>query len=356
MLNIDILGGVGEYGRNCFYIENRGQALLLDCGIMKNAEQTPPNLTPAHIKKLQAVFISHSHIDHVGALPLLKKMGYSGQVLMSHRTAQQLRQPLPNLHTFHPDSIGKWIKVNDCIAFQWGYSGHLIGSVWYKIQFFDELLFFSGDYVVDSYLLKATLPEEDGTVYDVAFIDSGHIEKCIDNLEVLQQLAAYIEAHPNHAIIFPSSFSGKTVDMITYLSEHTSRAIRVDTKLQTLLEQYNEDPENLRPSKKVLPLRHQHLTDSDHTLYFVMEQDDARLEELAKKYPTAIVIQTGYAHPSLKRKDLNRPATEFFYKTHPDYRDLMKLSQCIHARQTVYFHSTHTNLATTFKKEEINYG
>ena len=35
MLSFEILGGVGEYGRNCFYIENHGQGILLDCGIMK---------------------------------------------------------------------------------------------------------------------------------------------------------------------------------------------------------------------------------------------------------------------------------------------------------------------------------
>ena len=122
------------------------------------------------------------------------------------------------------------------------------------------------------------------------------------------------------------------------------------------MEQYDEEPENIWPNKEVLPIRHRLQTDNDNMLYFVMEQDEARLEELAKKYPTAIFIQTGYSHPSLNRNVLNRTAMEFFYKTHPDYQDLMTLSQCIPARQTIYFHSTHTNLATTFKKEEINYG
>lgn len=353
MLSFEILGGVGEYGRNCFYIENHGQAILLDCGIMKNAQKTPPNITPNHIEKLVAVFISHSHIDHVGALPLLQKMDYTGQVLMSHRTAQQLPLPLPQVRAFHPDTIGNWIEVNDYLAFQWGYSGHLIGSVWYKIRFFDEMIFFSGDYVVDSYLLKATLPEEDGTVYDVAFIDSGHVEKCIHNLEVLQQLATYVKAHPNRSIIFPSSFSGKTVDIMSYLSEHTTRAISVDAKLQTLLEHYDENPENIWPNKAVPQVCHKQKPDSHHALYFVSEQDEAQLEELAKAYPTAIFVHTGYSRHSCNPSILKHLSEEFFYKTHPDYRDIVALSQRIRARQTIYFHSTHTNLATTFPKEEL---
>ncbi|KPN95245.1 MBL fold metallo-hydrolase [Lysinibacillus sp. ZYM-1] len=356
MLNIEILGGVGEYGRNCFYIENHGKAILLDCGVMKNSQKTPPDLTPEHVEKLGAVFISHSHIDHVGALPLLEKMGYTGPVLMSHRTAQQLLQPIPHIRTFHPDSRGTWIRVNACLAFQWGYSGHLIGSVWYKIQFFDKMLFFSGDYVSDSYLLKATLPEEDGTIYDVAFIDSGHVEKCIDNREVLQKLLNYVNIHPDSPFVFPSSFSGKTVDIVTYLAQQTSRAICVDAELQSLFKQYEEEPENIWPHRLVLQVGHKQCSDSNHALYFVREQDEVRLEELAKEYPTAIFIPTGYSRQSFKQDVWNQPAKEFFYKTHPDYQDIISLSQSIHSRQTIYFHSPHTNLETTFQKEEVNNG
>ena len=124
-------------------------------------------------------------------------------------------------------------------------------------------------------MLKATLPEADGTAYDVAFIDSGHVEKCIHNLGVLQQLATYVKAHPNRSIIFPSSFSGKTVDIMSYLSEHTTRAISVDAKLQTLLEHYDEDPENIWPNKAVLQVRHKQKRTV--TMHFILSQSRMRL-------------------------------------------------------------------------------
>lgn len=356
MFKIEILGGVGEYGRNCFYIENQGKAILLDCGVMKNSQKTPPTIALNHVEKLKAVFISHSHIDHVGALPLLEEMGYKGPVLMSHKTSQQLQHPISHIRTFHPDSRGTWIRVNDYLAFQWGYSGHLIGSVWYKINFFEKTIFFSGDYVRDSYLLKASLPVEDGTIYDVAFIDCGHIEKNIDNHEVLRNLATYVNEHPNNAFIFPSSFSGKTVDIVTYLAQQTSRAICIDTKLQSLFKQYEEEPENIWPHRMTLQVGHKQCSGNGHTLYFVREQDEARLEELAKEHPTAIFIETGYSRPSFNQHVLTQPSKEFFYKTHPDYQDTISLSQSIHARQTIYFHSPHTNLETTIQKEEVNNG
>jgi hypothetical protein len=353
MLNVEILGGVGEYGRNCFFIENNGHAILLDCGVMNNRQKTPPNLTQAHVAKVDAVFISHSHTDHVGALPLLETWGYTGPIIMSEMTAQQLKQPCQHTRTFQPESIGKWLVVSNCLAFQWGYSGHLIGSVWYKIRFFEEVIFYSGDYVVDSFLLKAELPIEDETVYDVAIIDSGHVEKSINNLEVLQQMTEYVHANPGCPIIFPSSFSGKTVDIATYLFQHTTRSICIHDNLLSLFENYYEQPENLLPTKTILPsFKRQCLiktTDSESPIYFVPERDETKLEELLHKKSNAIVIFTGYWNKGKYSMQFRRNQhKEFFYKTHPDYHDIITLSKKIHAQKTIYFHSSLTTKETTF--------
>ncbi|MFJ8511936.1 MBL fold metallo-hydrolase [Lysinibacillus xylanilyticus] len=361
MLNVEILGGVGEYGRNCFFIENNGHAILLDCGVMNNRQKTPPNLTRAHVAKVDAVFISHSHTDHVGALPLLETLGYTGPIIMSKMTAQQLKQPCKHTRTFKPESIGKWLVVSNCLAFQWGYSGHLIGSVWYKIRFFEEVIFYSGDYVVDSFLLKAELPREDGTVYDVAIIDSGHVEKRINNLEVLQQITEYIHANPGCPIIFPSSFSGKTADIATYLFQHTTRAVRVDHDLLSLFDNYDKAPENLLATKTLLQqFKLECLakkTESENAIYFIPERDEAKLVELLNNKSTAIVIFTGYRNKGEYRMRFSKNQyKDFFYKTHPDYHDVIALSQKIHAHKTIYFHSSLTNSETTFlqlQKEEI---
>ena len=350
MLNIEILGGVGEYGRNCFFIEKEGRAILLDCGVMNNPQKTLPNLTEAHVAKLEAVFISHSHIDHVGAIPLLEKWGYKEPIIMSDMTAQQLKLAFPNISIFHPESNGEWIIVNKDVAYQWGYSGHLIGSVWYKIRFLEKMLFYTGDYVVDSYLLKATLPVEDGTIYDVAFIDSGHVEKQINNIQTLQQIMEYISAHPEQSFIFPSSFSGKTVDIAAYLHQHTHKTLHIDQDFVSLFEQYDKATENLL-NTNIPSVKQQCLSKSASLgdVYFVPDRDKSRLLELLQKIPKAIVIFTGYWHKN--NYEMIFPKTqykEFFYKTHPDYHDILTLSKKIHAQTTIYFHSSFTNIETTF--------
>ena len=353
MLNIEILGGVGEYGRNCFYLEKNGRAILLDCGVMNNDEKTVPNLTPAHVAKLDAVFISHSHIDHVGALPLLAHWGYKGQFYMSEMTAKQLQHAYKNITTFQQASMGIWLTINTHLSFQWGYSGHLIGSVWYSIRFLGEVIFFSGDYVMDSYLLKASLPKGDIGKFDVAFIDSGHIEKSVQNEEVLQQIADYICTNDGRPIVFPSSFSGKTADIACYLFEHTTKNVCINQELFSLFEDYYDAPENLVSSSILSSsFRSECLKEKivgGNAIYFVPERNEGTISRYLRDFPSAVVIVTGYVNQGSYMNQLAPDQIKhFFYKTHPDFQDISRLSQHIKAHKTIYFHSSLTNEETTF--------
>lgn len=273
---------------------------------------------------------------------------------MSKMTAKQLKQSYEHTKVFHPESIDSWLSINESIEFQWGYSGHLIGSVWYKIRFLGKQIFFSGDYVVDSYLLKASLPLEDGLVYDVALIDSGHVEKQINNLDVLQQITDFINTNQKCPIIFPSSFSGKTADIATYLFRYTNRKVSVDKELYSFFEDYNDAPENLVPTRYETVLKSfnrdclKEEVVSENSIYFVRERDERRIEQLLKEHPTAIVIYTGYLKKEGFVKQIEKEQVEqFFYKTHPDYDDIVELSQKISAKEIIYFHSKLTNRGTT---------
>ena len=91
-LRITCLGGVQEVGRSCFLIQTRESNVLLDCGINPGAgrpfEAFPRFDIPAfEVDSLDAVIISHSHLDHCGLLPFLYKYGYDGPVYCSAPTS-----------------------------------------------------------------------------------------------------------------------------------------------------------------------------------------------------------------------------------------------------------------------------
>ena len=53
-----IAGGVGEHGRNCFFVKTERISFLVDCGKMAGAAQPYPNLSPEQIQSLQYVFLT----------------------------------------------------------------------------------------------------------------------------------------------------------------------------------------------------------------------------------------------------------------------------------------------------------
>jgi len=91
-IRITALGGFQEVGRSAILVQTRESHVLLDCGI--NPGSTNPleafprlDIPQFDLDLLDAVVISHSHLDHCGFLPFLFKYGYDGPVYCSAPTS-----------------------------------------------------------------------------------------------------------------------------------------------------------------------------------------------------------------------------------------------------------------------------
>ena len=90
-VTIKTLGAFQEVGRSCLLIETSESKVLLDCGIhpgTRNTWDAFPRLDWADISPgdLDAIIISHSHLDHMGFLPAMFKYGYDGPVYCTEPT------------------------------------------------------------------------------------------------------------------------------------------------------------------------------------------------------------------------------------------------------------------------------
>jgi KH/beta-lactamase-domain protein len=91
-VRLTALGGFREVGRSSILVQTRESNVLLDCGINPGST-TPPNSFPRldmpqfDLDALDAVVISHAHLDHCGFLPFLFKYGYDGPVYCSAPTS-----------------------------------------------------------------------------------------------------------------------------------------------------------------------------------------------------------------------------------------------------------------------------
>ena len=99
------LGGFAEIGRSAILLSTQESKILLDCGLnlcAKEPSEIYPRLdiTGIEMNELDAVVLSHAHLDHSGFLPALFKYGYSGPVYCSEPT-------LPLMCLLHREYIRK---------------------------------------------------------------------------------------------------------------------------------------------------------------------------------------------------------------------------------------------------------
>ena len=91
-VRITALGGFQEVGRSAILLQTRESSVLLDCGINPGSsrpfEAFPRLDNPAfELESLDAVVVSHAHLDHCGLIPFLYKYGYDGPIYCSAPTS-----------------------------------------------------------------------------------------------------------------------------------------------------------------------------------------------------------------------------------------------------------------------------
>jgi len=82
-IRVTYLGGARQVGRSCLFLQTPESRVLLDCGInVASDNEAYPMLEAPEFKidELDAVVVTHAHLDHSGLVPWLFKMGYRGPV------------------------------------------------------------------------------------------------------------------------------------------------------------------------------------------------------------------------------------------------------------------------------------
>ncbi|MEK7195479.1 MAG: MBL fold metallo-hydrolase, partial [Patescibacteria group bacterium] len=82
-------GGAGTVTGSNYLLESGDQRILVDCGLSQGsnyAERRNFDPFPYDPKDINAVFITHSHIDHIGRIPKLYKDGFRGSIYSTPAT------------------------------------------------------------------------------------------------------------------------------------------------------------------------------------------------------------------------------------------------------------------------------
>lgn len=183
MAKITFIGAAGVVTGSKHLLEtDAGTRVLLDCGLYQGLPElternwTPPPVDPVH---LDAVLLSHGHLDHCGYLPALVHQGFAGPIYCTSATAdvtelvlrdsaglqedeaqRAARHPERGLHTtplYTTDDVEKALPLfshveygptcSDLrgVTFRFSDAGHILGSEIMEIGFENKTLVFTGD-------------------------------------------------------------------------------------------------------------------------------------------------------------------------------------------------------------------
>jgi hypothetical protein len=175
-VRITTLGGSREVGRSCFLLQTPESRILLDCGVnVASDDRAFPHLEAPEVRlpELDAVVVSHAHLDHMGFVPYLYKYGFEGPVYCTTPTrdlavllqldyvdiAECEDKPLPynkkDIRNFVQHTIpldyGDVTDISPDIKITLHNAGHILGSSIVHIHIGDGMynMAYSGDVKFD---------------------------------------------------------------------------------------------------------------------------------------------------------------------------------------------------------------
>jgi metallo-beta-lactamase family protein len=259
-MRLTFLGASGMVTGSSYLLEAGGRKILVDCGMFQGSKATealnrrPFRFEPAAI---DAVLLTHAHIDHSGLLPKLCKQGYKGNIYATHATTDLCRIMLPDsahiqefeaeilgrkgrragkapleplytvddaytcLKNFAPLPYGKKIEITPEVAVSFNDAGHILGSsiieIWIAENGQTTKLVFSGDLgQPDQPLIKDPSPIE---AADYIVMESTYGNRNHEQYDKGEALAAIINDTVARGgnIVIPAFAVGRTQTIIYYL-------------------------------------------------------------------------------------------------------------------------------------------
>ena len=251
-MKLTVLGGTGTVTGSKYLVEHGGRRVLVDCGLfqgLKNLRLRNWAALPIDPASIDAVVLTHAHIDHSGYVPRLMAQGFRGRVHATPATTALCALLLPdsghlqeedarfaNRHGFskHDPALPLYTEADARraaehfeshdlgVAFEpipglhvhFNPAGHILGAASAMVRSETGSILFSGDLGrSDDLLMRPPSPPE---MADIVLIESTYGNRLHVNVDVLSALAAIISrtASRGGIVVVPAFAVGRAQELL----------------------------------------------------------------------------------------------------------------------------------------------
>lgn len=265
-MKLTLIGATHEVTGSCSLLEVQGKYFLIDCGMEQGVnvfENAPLPVSPSQV---EAVFLTHAHIDHSGMLPKLYKDGFRGSIFATDATCclcdimlrdsahiqmseaewrarkarrageepeppvYDLKDALGAIGRLRRCEYGKRYQVDEGVDIRFTDVGHLLGSacieVWMTEGAVSKKIVFSGDLGNREKPILRDPQTVDGADYVV--IESTYGSRLHEKpKDMVEELAACLQRTFDRggSVVIPSFAVGRTQELLYALREVKERGL-----------------------------------------------------------------------------------------------------------------------------------
>ena len=254
-LSIQFLGATGTVTGSKYLVRAGAKRVLIDCGLFEGLKQLRLrnwDAPPVDPREVDAVVLTHAHLDHSGYLPLFVKRGFAGPVFCSHATEDFCRILLPdsgylqeeeaeyaNRHGYskHAPALPLYTlrdaerclgsltpidyrSVTDLgggLRFRLLPAGHILGAAMILLEYGGTSVLFSGDLgrPADPVIVAPAAVEH----ADYLVLESTYGDRLHEAIDPGTQLAAVINRTVAHggSVIVPAFAVGRAQQLLYYI-------------------------------------------------------------------------------------------------------------------------------------------
>jgi metallo-beta-lactamase family protein len=246
-MRLTFLGATGTVTGSKYLLEHGGRRLLVDAGLYQGLKQLRLRNWDAFVvepSQIDAIVLTHAHLDHSGFLPRLVQRGFRGRVYATAPTRELCGLMLPDsgrlleeeadyanrhgfskhhpalplyteqdardaLHRFTPTAVSDAFEPIPGVRVLFRRAGHLLGAVSARVEWDGGSLLFSGDLGRGDDLLMR--PPELPDAADTVIVESTYGDRVHAQVDPLAELAAVINrtAARGGVVVIPSFAVGR---------------------------------------------------------------------------------------------------------------------------------------------------